>query len=86
MSKWKTVTQEPVRRQPAKAVLDIGHLALTVEEAVKDGESRWQYVSLSFGRFSNDSFEECKESWPAFVIAQIREAMDEWESEQCEPN
>tara|TARA_R110000765_G_scaffold113925_2_gene206478 strand:+ start:754 stop:1005 length:252 start_codon:yes stop_codon:yes gene_type:complete len=82
MSKWKTVTQEPVRRQPAKAVLDIGPLALTVDEAEKRGESRWQYVSLCFGEFSTSSFDECKETWPATVIAKLREAIDEWEAEQ----
>ncbi len=55
-----------------------GNVRLLVRE---DSQRQWQSVILCFGRFSEQTHEECLESWPREALKLARTALDEFEAQ-----
>jgi len=78
MIEWTKESEEPEPERRVLLNLDGLHLSLS-----DDGSNRWQYVSVSFGEFTEESFDDCMETWPAKAIAEMRSKLDSWEAELC---
>lgn len=74
---WRTETPEP---QPEQSVISCGHIQLSVGQA-HDSPQRWEYFSLSFGRFSNEPHKECLKTWPREALRLARENLDQFEEQ-----
>ena len=72
--KWESKTPEP------HCELDHGALRLQVSPAQHRGDEQWQHCSISFGRFSNVTMEDCCQTWPREAIAEARRILNEFES------
>ena len=70
-------TDEVQPEPKAEFKCDCGPMQLCVSEAAS-GET-WQYLSLSLGRHSPRSLDECKETWPREAIALALKTLTEFE-------
>lgn len=68
---------EVVEQPEPKFDFRSGPLFLCVEG--HDDDTRWNYLSLSFGEFSTQSMEECLENWPWRAIELARNALNAFE-------
>src|SRR5574343_1267109 len=80
---WKT---EVVKAPVELYVVDFGEVRLSISrhkadrpDDVHNGDT-WQYVSVSLGRFSKESVESCKVTWPREAIALVRAELDKLEA------
>ena len=76
MNTWKHETPEPPR---PRATLHTGDVSISVSEDVQSGK-RWQYLTMSFGKFSEEGFEDCQASWPKLALTLAREQLDKFEA------
>ena len=76
--KWETY---PAIRTADAAILEQGPVRVCVEDSTRTPGKQWMHMCLSFGEFSRESHESCKETWPHRAIELAREALDEWENE-----
>ncbi len=74
---WKTEIPkaQPVVRTEARH----GYVNLSLSPATNGDGTTWQYLSMSFGEFSEDDVESCQGTWPRTAIDLARKQLDEFE-------
>jgi hypothetical protein len=75
--KWETeqITQPPVRKS-----ITHGPIMLSVSANDSSHGAWWKYLSMTFGKFSDQSLAQCLDAWPREAIALAREALDKLEA------
>lgn len=74
MIPWEQ-TKAPQPKPTAR--FTVGACDLSVHESEGGAGKRWQWANVSFGEFSDATFNECLETWPKRAIKLAHQAVRE---------
>lgn len=77
MKPWKTETiEQPKTRTETRC----GYVNLSLSPASNGDGTTWQYLSMSFGEFSEADVTACKATWPRVALEMARAELDRFEA------
>lgn len=80
---WKSAPPPP---PTADQVINHGPIKLSVGPSDGQPHIMWQFFTMSFGKHSNATQEECLALWPTEAIHRARQALDQLEKELSHEN